>query len=157
MAEELKVGDKAPEFSLPDQDGNHVTLKNLKGRQVVLYFYPKDDTPGCTKEACGFRDSLDLIKKAGAVVLGVSQDDGASHQKFITKYQLPFTLLSDDDARVSKTYGVHKQKNMYGKKYWGIERTTFVIDPTGKLKAVFKKVKVDGHVDEVLAALRNEA
>ena len=157
MAEELKVGDKAREFSLPDQHGNHVTLKSLKGRRVVLYFYPKDDTPGCTKEACGFRDSLGPIKKAGAVVLGVSQDDGVSHQKFITKYQLPFTLLSDEDARVSKTYGVYKQKNMYGKKYWGIERTTFVIDPAGKLKAVFKKVKVDGHVDEVLAALRNEA
>jgi peroxiredoxin Q/BCP len=157
MAEELKVGDKAPDFSLPDQNGNSVALKNLKGHQVVLYFYPKDDTPGCTKEACGFRDSLGPIKKTGAVVLGVSQDDGVSHQKFVAKDQLPFTLLSDDGARVSKTYGVYKQKNMYGKKYWGIERTTFVIDPAGKLKAVFKKVKVDGHVDEVLAALQKEA
>jgi peroxiredoxin Q/BCP len=153
MAEELEVGDKAPDFSLPDQDGNAVSLKHFKGQQVVLYFYPKDDTPGCTKEACGFRDSLGPIKKAGAVVLGVSLDDGASHQRFIAKYGLPFTLLSDEDAKVSKAYGVYKQKNMYGKKYWGIERTTFVIDPAGKLKAVFKKVKVDSHLDEVLAAL----
>jgi peroxiredoxin Q/BCP len=154
MATELRVGDKAPEFSLPDQDGNSVALKRLRGRQVVLYFYPKDDTPGCTTEACGFRDSLGPIKKAGAVVLGVSLDSGASHQRFIAKYGLPFSLLSDEDAGVSKAYGVYKQKNMYGKKYWGIERTTFVIDPAGKLKAVFNKVKVDGHLDEVLAVLR---
>ena len=154
MATELKVGDKAPEFSLPDQDGRKVTLKDLKGRQVVLYFYPKDDTPGCTKEACSFRDSLGPIKKAGAVVLGVSLDDGSSHQRFIAKYGLPFSLLSDEDTAVSKAYGVYKQKNMYGKKYWGIERTTFVIDPAGKLKAVFNRVKVDGHLDEVLAVLR---
>lgn len=154
MATELKVGDKAPEFSLPDQDGKKVTLKDLKGRQVVLYFYPKDDTPGCTKEACSFRDSLGPIKKAGAVVLGVSLDDGSSHQRFIAKYGLPFSLLSDEDGAVSKAYGVYKQKNMYGKKYWGIERTTFVIDPAGRLKAVFNKVKVDGHLDEVLAVLR---
>jgi peroxiredoxin Q/BCP len=150
----LQVGDQAPEFSLTDQDGNSVTLRSLKGRQVVLYFYPKDDTPGCTKEACSFRDSLGPIAKAGAVVLGVSLDDKASHQRFIAKYRLPFSLLSDEDAGASKAYGVYKQKNMYGKKYWGIERTTFVIDPTGKLKAVFNKVKVDGHLDEVLAVLR---
>jgi peroxiredoxin Q/BCP len=154
MAEELKVGDKAPEFSLPDQHEKTVSLKDLKGRQVVLYFYPKDDTPGCTKEACGFRDAQGPLEKTGAVVLGVSLDDAASHQKFIAKYGLPFTLLTDEDARVSKAYGVYKQKNMYGKKYWGIERTTFVIDPAGKLKAVFRKVKVDGHQDEVLAALQ---
>lgn len=157
MAKELAVGDRAPDFSLPDQDGNKVTLKSLKGQQVVLYFYPKDDTPGCTKEACGFRDSLGAITKADAIVLGVSLDDGASHQKFIAKYGLPFSLLSDEEAEVSKAYGVYKQKNMYGKKYWGIERTTFVIDPAGKLKAVFRKVKVDGHLDEVLAALRTAA
>ena len=157
MAKELVVGDKAPEFSLPDQDGNKVTLKSLKGQQVVLYFYPKDDTPGCTKEACGFRDSLGAITKADAIVFGVSLDGGASHQKFIAKYGLPFSLLSDEEAEVSKVYGVYKQKNMYGKKYWGIERTTFVIDPAGKLKAVFRKVKVDGHLDEVLTALRTAA
>jgi peroxiredoxin Q/BCP len=155
MAKDLEVGDKAPEFSLPDQDGKTVALKNFKGRQVVLYFYPKDDTPGCTKEACGFRDSLGSVKEAGGVVLGVSLDDGATHQKFIAKYSLPFSLLSDGDAHVSKAYGVYKQKNMYGKKYWGIERSTFVIDPAGKLKAIFKRVKVDGHLDEVLAALGN--
>jgi peroxiredoxin Q/BCP len=153
MTEELHVGDKAPEFSLPDQDGNKVSLKSFRGRQVLLYFYPKDDTPGCTKEACGFRDSFERFKKAGVVVLGVSLDDRASHEKFIGKYGLPFSLLSDEDGRISNTYGVYKLKNMYGKKYWGIERTTFVIDQTGRIKAVFKKVKVDGHVDEVLAAL----
>ena len=157
MAKDLMPGDKAPEFSLPDQDGKTVTLKSFKGRQVVLYFYPKDDTPGCTKEACGFRDSLESVKQAGGVVLGVSLDDGASHQKFIAKYGLPFSLLSDVDAQVSKIYGVYKQKNMYGKKYWGLERSNFVIDSAGTLKAIFKRVKVDGHLDEVLAALRSTA
>lgn len=131
-----------------------MSLKGLRGKPVVLYFYPKDNTPGCTKEACEFRDSLATIKKAGAVVLGVSMDGRDSHQKFIAKYGLPFPLLSDEEATVSKAYGVYKQKNMYGKKYWGIERSTFVIDPAGKLKAVFRKVKVDGHVAEVLAALK---
>lgn len=153
-AKELTPGQKAPEFSLADQNGRKVRLKSLKGQPVVLYFYPKDDTPGCTKEACGFRDSLPALQKLDAVVLGVSQDDSASHQKFIAKYGLPFTLLSDEEAEVAKAYGVYKLKNMYGKKYWGIERSTFVIDETGTLKAVFRKVKVDGHVDEVLTALR---
>ncbi|MEW6248500.1 MAG: thioredoxin-dependent thiol peroxidase [Nitrospirota bacterium] len=154
MGKELAIGDKAPDFSLPNEAGETVKLKHFKGRQVVLYFYPKDDTPGCTKEACGFRDSLEPIKKAGAVVLGVSLDGRESHQKFIAKYRLPFPLLSDEDATVSKAYGVYKQKNMYGKKFWGIERSTFVIDPAGRVKAIFRKVKVDGHVDEVLAALK---
>ena len=153
MADELKVGDKAPDFSLPDQDGKTVSLKSLKGKQVVLYFYPKDDTPGCTKEACGFRDSLKAIEKINTVVLGVSMDNAASHHKFIKKYSLPFPLLCDEDGTVSKAYGVYKLKNMYGKTYWGIERSTFIIDETGKLKAIFRKVKVDGHVDEVQAAL----
>lgn len=155
MAKELAVGDKAPEFSLKDQDGQVVTLRSLKGKQVVLYFYPKDDTPGCTKEACGFRDSLGPIQKAGAVVLGVSLDGEDSHRKFIAKFALPFPLLCDEDAALSKAYGVYKEKGMYGRKYWGIERSTFVIDPAGRLKAVFPKVKVDGHVDEVLAVLKN--
>ncbi|HZC68222.1 MAG TPA: thioredoxin-dependent thiol peroxidase [Nitrospirales bacterium] len=153
MADELQVGDKAPDFSLPDQDGKTVSLKSLKGKQVVLYFYPKDDTPGCTKEACGFRDSLRTIEKANTVVLGVSMDDAVSHHKFIKKYSLPFTLLCDEDGKVSKAYAVYKKKNMYGKTYWGIERSTFIIDETGKLKALFRKVKVDGHVGEVQAAL----
>ena len=154
MGAELIPSQKAPDFSLLDQTGERVTLKKLKGKQVVLYFYPKDDTPGCTKEACDFRDSIQAIKKSGAVVLGASLDGQASHEKFIAKYKLPFSLLSDPDAMVSKAYGVYKQKNMYGKKYWGIERSTFVIDRAGKLKAVFRKVKVDGHVREVLDALR---
>ena len=153
MADEMQIGDKAPDFSLPDQNGQTVSLKSLKGKQVVLYFYPKDDTPGCTKEACGFRDSLKAIEKINTVVLGVSMDNAASHHKFIKKYSLPFPLLCDEDGTVSKAYGVYKLKNMYGKTYWGIERSTFIIDETGKLKAIFRKVKVDGHVDEVQAAL----
>ena len=154
MAGELKIGDKAPDFSLQTQSGQTVSLKSLKGKQVVLYFYPKDDTPGCTKEACGFRDSIKSIEKANTVVLGVSMDDADSHQKFITKYGLPFSLLCDEDGTVSKAYGVYKKKNMYGKTYWGIERSTFIIDEVGTLKAVFRKVKVDGHVAEVQAALK---
>ena len=154
MAKELNVGDKAPALSLPDQSGERVSLKDFTGKQVVLYFYPKDDTPGCSKESCDFRDSISPIKKAGAVMLGVSLDGKESHQKFIAKFDLPFTLLSDEEATVSKSYGCYKEKNMYGRKYWGIERSTFVIDQTCKLKAIFRKVKVDGHVNEVLAALK---
>lgn len=154
MATELEVGTKAPEFSLPDQDGKRVTLKSFKGKQVVLYFYPKDDTSGCTKEACDFRDSLAPITKAGAVVVGVSKDGQAAHQKFIAKYGLPFALLSDEDAAVCTAYGVYKEKSMYGRKYMGIERSTFVIDATGRIKALFWKVKVPGHVSEVLAAVK---
>ncbi|BFU96354.1 MAG: putative peroxiredoxin bcp [Nitrospira sp.] len=155
MGSTLEVGDKAPEFSLPDQHGKTVALKSFKGKQVVLYFYPKDDTPGCTKESCDFRDIESQIVRAGAAIVGVSMDGQDSHQKFIKKYGLPFPLLSDEDAAISKSYGVYKEKNMYGRKYWGIERSTFVIDPAGKLKAVFRKVKVDGHADEVLTALKS--
>jgi len=154
MAKELTVGDKAPALSLPDQSGKLVSLKDFTGKQVVLYFYPKDDTPGCTAESCDFRDAATPIKKAGAVILGVSLDGKESHQKFIRKFDLPFPLLSDEEAVVSKAYGCYKEKNMYGRKYWGIERSTFVIDQAGKLKAIFRKVKVGGHVDEVLAALK---
>ena len=153
MAEELHVGDKAPAFSLKTESGDTVSLKNLKGKQVALYFYPKDDTPGCTKEACGFRDSIKPIEKAGAVVLGVSMDDADSHKKFIAKYGLPFPLLCEEDGAVSKAYGVYKKKNMYGRTYWGIERSTFIINEAGRLKSIFRKVKVDGHVAEVQAAL----
>jgi len=154
MATELTVGDKAPEFSLPDETGKTVSLKDFKGQQVVLYFYPKDDTPGCTKEACGFRDSITPILKTGSVILGVSLDGQESHRQFIAKHQLPFSLLSDEDVTVSKGYGVYKEKNMYGKKYWGIERSTFVIDRAGSITAIYRKVRVDGHVDEVMAALK---
>ena len=153
MAKELMVGDEAPDTVLPDQAGDTVKLKDFKRKQVVLYFYPKDDTPGCTKEACSFRDSEAALKKAGAVVLGVSMDGKTSHQRFIDKFDLPFRLLSDEDARISKAYGVYKLKNMYGRTYWGLERSTFVIDRAGKLKAIFRKVKVDGHTEDVLKAL----
>ena len=154
MATELEIGGKAPAFALPDQSGEPVKLKDFLGKQVVLYFYPKDSTPGCTQESCDFRDNITPIKKAGGVVLGVSFDGQKSHQKFIEKFALPFTLLCDEDKVVATAYGVYKEKSMYGKKYWGIERSTFVIDQTGKLKAIFRKVKVTGHVDEVLAALK---
>ena len=154
MADELKAGGKAPEFTLLTEGGKTVSVKSLEGKQVVLYFYPKDNTPGCTKEACDFRDAMKAIEKTGAVVLGVSQDGADSHKKFIEKYELPFSLLCDEDAAVSKAYGVYKLKNMYGKTYWGIERSTFVIDAAGKLKAIFRKVKVNGHIEEVIAALK---
>ena len=154
MAKELNIGDKAPALSLPDQSGEPNSLKDFMGKQVVLYFYPKDDTPGCTKESCDFRDASAPIKKAGAVILGVSLDGKESHQKFIKKFDLPFTLLSDEETTVSKAYGCYKEKNMYGRKYWGIERSTFVIDQVGKLKAIFRKVKVTSHVDDVVAALK---
>jgi peroxiredoxin Q/BCP len=153
MSDELKVGDTAPDFSLPSGTGETIALKSLRGKQVVLYFYPKDDTPGCTKEACGFRNDITRIEQANTVVLGVSTDDLTSHQKFSKKYGLPFTLLSDENAAVSKAYGVYKQKSMYGKTYWGIERSTFVIDERGKLKAVFPRVKVEGHVEDVMNVL----
>lgn len=154
MTKELAVGDQAPELSIPDQHGKSVTLKSFKGKQIVLYFYPKDDTPGCTKESCDFRDVESQILRAGGAIVGVSLDGKESHQKFIKKFGLPFPLLSDEDAAISKAYGVYKEKNMYGKKYWGIERSTFVIDLEGKLKAIFRKVSVDGHADEVLKALK---
>jgi thioredoxin-dependent peroxiredoxin len=156
MADEVMVGAKAPDFSLPNHAEQTVSLKSLKGKQVVLYFYPKDDTPGCTKESCDLRDSYTRIAKTGAVILGVSLDGAESHRKFIEKYSLPFALLSDEEATVSKTYGVYKLKNMYGKKYWGIERSTFVIDQAGLIKAIFRKVKVDGHAEEILATLKDK-
>ena len=150
----VAVGKKAPEFALPGSHGEDVALKGLKGKTVVLYFYPKDDTPGCTKEACDFRDSVKKFTNKQAVVLGVSPDSLKAHDKFAGKFELPFPLLSDADHAVAEKYGVWVEKSMYGRKYMGIERTTFVIDPEGKLKAEFRKVKVDGHVDEVLAAVK---
>lgn len=144
---------KAPAFKLPDQNGKMVSLKDFKGKHLVLYFYPKDMTPGCTQEACDFRDNWSKVKKAGAVVLGVSKDSPKLHTKFIEKYDLPFSLLADESTEMCQAYGVWKEKSLYGRKYMGIERTTFVIDPAGKIKKVFEKVKVKRHVDEVLQAI----
>lgn len=150
----LAVGDLAPALALQTGAGETVRLSDFRGRKVVLYFYPKDDTPGCTKEACGFRDARPQFAQAHAVIFGVSRDSVASHQRFAGKFRLPFPLLSDPDAAVCKAYGVYKQKSMYGRTYCGIERTTFIIDETGRIAKIFPKVKVDGHVDEVLEALR---
>ena len=150
----LKPGSKAPAFSLPADDGSTVALKDLKGKWVVLYFYPKDDTSGCTTEACEFRDAWAAVRRTGAVVLGVSPDGVASHGKFRAKYRLPFRLLADTDHAVAEAYGVWGQKSMYGRKYFGILRTTFLVDPAGKVARIFEKVRPKGHAAEVLEALR---
>ena len=150
----LQVGDPAPAFTLQATDGSTVSLSDFRGKTVVLYFYPKDDTPGCTKEACGFRDEGTSFAKSGAVILGVSGNSVASHQRFAGKHGLTFPLLSDPDVSVAKAYGVYKEKSMYGRTYWGIERTTFVIDPQGRLATIFPKVSVDGHIEAVLQAVR---
>jgi peroxiredoxin Q/BCP len=148
----LKEGDIAPDFVSTDQDGNSVKLSDYSGKRVALYFYPKDDTPGCTKEACSFRDADDIFNAKGIKILGVSTDDGKSHQKFISKYQLPFDLLADTDKQIVEAYGVWGEKSMYGKKYMGIFRKTFLIDGDGKIVKIFDKVNVAEHADEVLAA-----
>lgn len=150
----VEVGKRAPEISLPDQDGKIVKLSRLKRSPIVLYFYPKDDTSGCTKEACSFRDDFSEYEKLGARIIGVSPDGSASHGKFITKHDLPFTLLADTEKEACQAYEVWKEKSMYGRKYMGVERTTFVIDSKGVVRNVFPKVKVDGHSEAVLAALR---
>jgi len=145
------IGRPAPDFSLPSTTGENISLKQFKGkRTVVLYFYPKDETPGCTREACDFRDHTEELERASVVILGVSTDSLDLHRHFQEKHKLPFPLLADEDAAVSKLYGVYKQKNLYGKKYMGIERTTFVIDKTGRIAQIWPKVKVDGHVQDVL-------
>jgi len=149
----VNEGDPAPDFRLPADDGRTYSLKEFRGKKVVLYFYPKDDTSGCTREACSFRDSLARVTSKGAVVLGVSKDDLDSHARFRKKYELTFPLLSDTDGRVLNAYGVWKEKSAYGKTFMGVERTTFIIDEKGRIAKVFLRVKVDGHVDEVLAAL----
>jgi peroxiredoxin Q/BCP len=147
----VKEGSKAPAFTLPDDTGKNISLKDFKGQTVILYFYPKDMTPGCTQEACDFRDSFARLKKLGAVVLGVSKDSPDRHGKFKAKEKLPFTLLSDEDGKVCALYDVWKEKSLYGKKYMGIERSTFVIGPDQKVNKIFSNVKVRGHVDEILA------
>jgi thioredoxin-dependent peroxiredoxin len=145
------IGRPAPDFSLPSTTGDSVSLKGFKGKKtVILYFYPKDDTPGCTKEACEFRDFSAEFEKHNTVIYGVSTDNLESHAKFRDKHKLPFPLLSDEDASVSKMFGVYKQKNLYGKKYMGIERTTFVIDRTGRIAQIYPKVKVEGHIQDLL-------
>jgi thioredoxin-dependent peroxiredoxin len=148
-----KEGDPAQPISLNTESGEHFDLSSLKGKNVVLYFYPKADTPGCTKEACEFRDASKKFTRANTVIVGVSPDQSNAQAKFKTKFNLPFTLLADPDHKAAETYGVWKEKNMYGKKHMGIERTTFVIDPQGKIKKIFPKVRVEGHAEEVLAAI----
>ncbi len=150
----LKEGDKAPSFNMPTNKGENVSLSKLKGQKIVLYFYPRDDTPGCTKEACGFRDDLSKYKRAGAVVIGVSRDSVESHEKFVKKFDLNFMLASDKEGDVCEKYDAWRMKNMYGKEYMGIGRSTFLIDTKGKINKIWAKVKVDGHVDEVLKAVK---
>jgi peroxiredoxin Q/BCP len=149
----VREGDQAPDFTLRSDAGEEVTLSSLRGRPVVLYFYPKDDTPGCTTQACGIRDAWGEFERAGAVVLGVSPDDERSHEKFRSKYDLPFTLLADTDHAVAEEYGVWGEKSYMGRNYFGVRRSTFVIAENGKVKKIFEKVKPATHADDVLAAL----
>ena len=149
----LKIGTKAPDFNLLSGEGKIIRLKDLAGKKIILYFYPKDNTPGCTKEACSFEDNITAVKKKGAIVIGVSADSIKSHAKFAEKYKLSFPLLSDEKKEMIEAYGVWKEKSMYGKKYFGIERTTVVIDEKGFVRYIFNKVNVNGHADEVLAVI----
>ncbi len=151
----LKVGDKAPDFSLPSDQGKTVSLADFRGKNLVIYFYPKDDTPGCTVEACSFRDNISGIRKLGAEVLGVSMDPVKSHEKFRDKFQLSFPLLSDEKIEMSKAYGVYQQKSMYGRTYWGLVRNTYVVGKDGKIIAVFEKVKPAEHTQEVVEFLKS--
>lgn len=147
----LNVGDKAPDFTLPtDTDNHEITLSALLGKKILLYFYPKDSTPGCTKEACDFRDSFSRFKAAGVEVFGISKDSAKAHQKFKEKHELPFTLLVDHSADVCEAYGVINKKSMFGKTFLGIQRSTFLIDEKGIIRAIWRKVKVTGHVEQVL-------
>jgi len=153
---QIEVGDKAPTFKLNDQNGETINLADYKGKSVVLYFYPKDLTPGCTQEACDFRDNFNRLKKANVAVFGVSKDSVDLHKKFVEKHDLNFSLLADEDGKVCDAYGVIQEKNMYGKKFMGIVRTTFIIGPDQKIKKVYPKVKVAGHVDQILKDLKTE-
>ncbi|GAA0597780.1 thioredoxin-dependent thiol peroxidase [Virgibacillus siamensis] len=151
----VEVGNQAPDFTLPNQDGNEVSLSDFKGKSVVLYFYPKDMTPGCTTEACEFRDAQESFSELDAIIIGVSPDPIERHQKFVDKHDLPFLLLADEDHKVAEAYGVWKLKKNFGKEYYGIERSTFIIDPDSNIQREFRKVKVDGHVEEALQAIRD--
>ncbi len=150
----LDIGDKAPEFTAPTDGDGELSLSGLKGKTVVLYFYPKDDTPGCTTEACGFRDALPDFTGADAVIVGVSKDSPQKHDKFKDKHDLPFTLVSDEDGGICDDYGTWVEKNMYGRKYMGIERATFLIDKDGVIRKIWRKVKVKGHVEDVLESVK---
>ena len=150
----LETGTKAPPFRLRDKDGKTWTLDPFKGNDLVLYFYPKADTPGCTREACGFRDDIAAFKELDAQVVGISPDDPEKLARFAEKHDLPFLLLSDPDHKVAETYGVWKEKSMYGKRFWGIERTTFLIGADGRISKVYPRVRVNGHVEKVLADLQ---
>jgi peroxiredoxin Q/BCP len=150
----LKEGDRAPEFAATTNAGEKLSLEQLKGNPVVLYFYPKDDTPGCTKQACGIRDAYSEFKKAGAVVLGVSPDPVKSHVRFINKFELPFTLLADEDKAIANAYGVWGEKSFMGRKYMGNHRVTFLIDANGRIAKIWPAVKPETHAEEVLAAMR---
>ena len=150
----LKIGQKAPEFSVKDHNGNLVKLSDFKGKNLILYFYPRDDTPGCTKEACNFRDSFLVFKKKGIEIFGVSRDNEKSHKKFIEKYNLPFRLLADEKEELCRKYDVLIEKSLYGKKYIGIARTTFLIDKEGKIKHIFDKVNPEYHDKEILDIFR---
>lgn len=154
MADWVEPGKKAPDFTLPADDGGKVKLSSLRGQPVVLYFYPRDNTPGCTREACAFRDQKSALTRLGAKVLGVSTDSVASHEKFRDKHQLNFPLLADEDHKVAEKFGAWREKNLYGKKSMGIQRSTFLIDAAGTVAKVWKKVSVDGHDEEVIAALK---
>ncbi len=147
-----ELGKKAPAFTMPTDGGGKVSLKDLKGQKVVLYFYPKDDTPGCTKEACGFRDALPDFTKVDAVIIGMSPDSAKKHDKFKAKHELAVTLVADEELKALEAYGVWVEKSMYGRKYMGVERSTFLIDKSGQVARVWRKVKVKGHADEVLEA-----
>jgi peroxiredoxin Q/BCP len=149
----IEIGKKAPDFELKDQDENSVSLDDFKGKEIILYFYPKDDTSGCTAEACNFRDEFPKFGKLNTVIIGISPDSVESHKKFADKYNLPFLLLSDENKTVLESYGVWKEKSMYGRKFMGVERTTFIIDEESKIKKIFPKVKVEGHNKEVMEAL----
>ncbi len=157
MPTNLKPGDPAPDFDLPSDSGERVRLRDLRGKRVVLYFYPKDDTPGCTTEACSFRDAWSELQRRGIVVLGVSKDSPKSHVRFKEKYALPFTLLSDEDHAVADAYGVWGPKTFMGRQYEGMDRATFLIGPDGRIEAVWPKVKPEGHAEEVLAAVERQA